>query len=116
MKRASLIAIFSLAYCCAALAQQQPAMYQGHMDKLDSNSNGSVSRSEYQTFMSTAFTQLDKSKDGYLQPDEVTQILTTQQFQATDSNNDSRVSQNEFMARVMADFASADRSQDGSLQ
>lgn len=117
MIRAILIAAFSLAQCCYALAQQQPAaMYQGQMDKLDANSNGSVSRSEYQSFMKTAFAQLDKSKDGYLQATEVAQILTPPQFQSTDANGDGRVSQDEFMKQVMADFAAADRSQDGSLQ
>lgn len=132
MKKLTLSAVFVLCQCAMAAAQQQPAqqqaaqqqpaqqqstsMYEGQMSRLDANSNGAVDRSEYQAFMNTAFTTLDKNKDGNLQKDEVSQVLTPAQFAATDSNGDGRLSRNEFMTRVMADFAAADRSKDGNLQ
>ncbi|WEX79207.1 EF-hand domain-containing protein [Sinorhizobium numidicum] len=117
MERLVLAAAFALSQVAFALAQDQSAaMYQGQMDHLDSNKNGAVDRSEYQAFMTTAFANLDKNKDGSLRSDEVAQVLNTQQFAATDANRDRKISQNEFMNRVMADFRTADRSGDGSLQ
>lgn len=132
MKKLTLTAVFVLCQCAIAAAQQQPApqqptqpkptqqqstsMYEGQMSKLDTNTNGAVDRSEYQAFMNTAFAALDKNKDGNLQKDEASQVLTPAQFAATDSNGNGRISRDEFMTRVMADFAAADRSKDGNLQ
>ena len=36
------------------------------MDQLDRDKNGAVDRSEYQAFMTGAFSNLDKNKDGSL--------------------------------------------------
>ncbi|MEZ2129263.1 MULTISPECIES: EF-hand domain-containing protein [unclassified Sinorhizobium] len=126
MKKLTLTAVFVLCQCAIAAAQQQPtqqqpaqqstSMYEGQMSRLDTNSNGAVDRSEYQAFMNTAFATLDKNKDGNLQKDEASQVLTPAQFAATDSNGNGRISRDEFMTRVMADFAAADRSKDGNLQ
>ncbi|MDK1490381.1 EF-hand domain-containing protein [Sinorhizobium sp. 7-81] len=117
MKRLVLLTAFAFSQALAAVAQNQPAaMNQGHMDRLDRDRNGAVDQSEYQAFMTSAFTSLDKNKDGSLRSEEVTQVLNTQQFAATDANRDGRLSQNEFLNRVMADFKTADRSGDGNLQ
>ncbi|WP_349437709.1 EF-hand domain-containing protein [Pararhizobium sp. A13] len=117
MKKAAMIATFLLCQTVLAGAQDQTAsMYQGQKDRLDSNSNGTVERSEYQVFMTTAFTSLDKNKDGSLQAAEVNKVLTTQQFALSDANRDGVVGQSEFMDRVMNDFTAADRSGDGNLQ
>ncbi|QRM54122.1 EF-hand domain-containing protein [Sinorhizobium sp. BG8] len=116
MKKAILISAVLLCQCSLAFAQSQAAMYQGHKDKLDANSNGTVTRSEYQAFMATAFTNLDKNSNGSLSPAEVGTLLTTAQFSSTDANGDGKLEQTEFMNRVMADFKAADKSGDGSLQ
>jgi Ca2+-binding EF-hand superfamily protein len=100
-----------------AQQQQQPgSMYQGQMERLDGNASKAVDRSEYETFMGTAFGNLDKNKDGSLQSDETVQILTVEQFTLTDANHNGRISRSEFMQRVMADFATADHDGDGNLQ
>ncbi|MCV9966059.1 EF-hand domain-containing protein [Pararhizobium sp. BT-229] len=117
MKKLAMIATILLCQTAPVLAQEQAAaMHQGHKDKLDSNSNGTVERSEYQAFMTTAFTSLDKNKDGSLQSAEVEKVLTTQQFALSDANRDGVVGRSEFMDRVMNDFTAADRSGDGNLQ
>ncbi|WP_455269880.1 EF-hand domain-containing protein [Rhizobium herbae] len=117
MYKIALIATLVLCPASLVTAQEQTnSIHQGHKDKLDSNSNGAVERSEYQAFMTTAFTNLDKSKDGSLQSVEVSQILTAEQFSQSDVDHNGVVSQSEFMKRVMADFAAADRSGDGNLQ
>jgi Ca2+-binding EF-hand superfamily protein len=117
MKMRAMIAISLLCQPTVVAAQDQPvSMYQGQKDQLDSNSNGTVERSEYQAFMATAFTSLDKNKDGSLQSAEVAKVLTPQQFSLSDANRDGVVGQSEFMDRVMTDFTAADRSGDGSLQ
>lgn len=95
---------------------QTAQMHQGQKDQLDTNRDGVVQRSEYQAFMQTAFTNLDKNKDGGLEASEVTGVLTANQFAATDANSNGSITQTEFMNRVMADFAAADKSGDGKLQ
>lgn len=117
MKRILLLTAFALSQAVAAAAQDRPAaMNQGQMDRLDRNRDGAVDQSEYQAFMTSAFANLDKNKDGSLRREEVGQILNAQQFAATDANRDGRLTQDEFLNRVMADFKAADRSGDGNLQ
>ncbi|MBY3156832.1 EF-hand domain-containing protein [Rhizobium laguerreae] len=119
MKTLALVTTFILCQCVGAVAQQQQqpgSMYQGQMDRLDTNTSKSVDRSEYEAFMGTAFVSLDKNKDGSLQFEETVQILTVEQFALTDANQNGRVSRSEFMQRVMADFATADRDRDGNMQ
>ncbi|WP_025398484.1 EF-hand domain-containing protein [Rhizobium leguminosarum] len=118
MKTLALVTTFVLCQCVGAVAQQQQqpgSMYQGQMDGLDTNTSKTVDRSEYETFMGTAFGSLDKNKDGSLLSDETVQILTVEQFTLTDANHNGRISRSEFMQRVMADFATADHDRDGSL-
>ncbi|MGR9250698.1 EF-hand domain-containing protein [Rhizobium leguminosarum] len=119
MKTLAFAMTFILCQCVGAVAQQQQqpgSMYQGQMDRLDGNASKAVDRSEYETFMGTAFGSLDKNKDGSLQSDETVQILTVEQFTLTDANHNGRISRSEFMQRVMADFATADHDRDGNLQ
>ena len=110
------------AACCLLLgngiaaAQQSPAMNEGQLNQLDSDKSGSVSKAEYQTFMTAAFTKIDANGDGSISVTEVTKILTPDQFSAMDGNGDKRVSRSEFMRQVMKDFAGADRSGDGQLK
>ena len=117
MKKIVLMSVLALGQITPAIAQQQAAtMNQGQMSALDSNKDGAIERSEYEAFMSNAFVNLDKNKDGNLTSDETKQALNAQQFAATDANGDGKISRNEFLDRVMADFKTADRSGDGSLK
>ncbi|MBZ7920298.1 EF-hand domain-containing protein [Ensifer adhaerens] len=113
-----LVLLSVLVFCPAglAVAQQAATMNQGQMDALDRNKDGAVDRSEYEAFMTTAFANLDKNKDGNLTPDETKQALNAQQFAATDANSDGKITRAEFLDRVMADFKTADRSGDGNLK
>jgi Ca2+-binding EF-hand superfamily protein len=99
-----------------AIAQQAQSMHEGHLNQVDTNNDGGVSRAEYQTFMTTGFARLDGNGDGVLVESEVANVLTPDQFSSLDANNDGRVSRNEFMDQVMEDFASADRGGDGQLK
>jgi len=119
MKTLALVTTFIVCQCVVAAAQQQQqpgTMYQDQMDRLDTNTSKTVDRSEYETFMGTAFVSLDKNKDGNLKADETVQVLTVEQFTLTDANHDGRINKSEFMQRVMADFAMADHDRDGNLQ
>lgn len=117
MHKFFLVAVLGfLAGTTVSLAQQGAAMQEGHLKQLDTSQNGSVSKAEYQTFMTEAFAKLDKNSNGSLDQGEVTGILTVEQFNSLDGNNDNRVTRAEFMAQVMKDFASADRSGDGQLK
>lgn len=107
---------FFLCTMMASAQSQSNSMYQGQMDKIDRDGNGKVSRSEYQSFMRSAYAKLDANKDGKLQPDEAKQVLTPAQIAAVDTNGDGGVSRDEFMKQVMSDFATADQSGDGTLQ
>ena len=71
MKKAFLVAALVACQCTLSFAQAQPAaIHQGHKDQLDTNKDGTVQRSEYQTFMAAAFTGLDKNKNGSLSKSE----------------------------------------------
>lgn len=117
MKHAVFVMALVLSLFSLAFAQAQTAsVYQGQKDQLDTNNDGTVQRSEYESFMKMSFTALDKNKNGALEKSEATVVLTADQFAATDANSNGVISQAEFMKRVMADFAAADRSGDGKLQ
>ena len=98
-----------------ALAQQTPAIHEGHLNQIDTDKSGGVSKAEYQTFMQAAFAKIDANGDGFIRQDEVKSILTADQFSSLDANKDGRVSQTEFMTQTMKDFASADRDGNGQL-
>lgn len=117
MKTTITTAVSALLLCTAiATAQQATPMYEGHRDQLDTNDNGSVSRTEYQAFMTDAFKKLDTDGDGSLRAADVSKVLTPDQFAAMDRDGDGRVSQTEFTNQVMADFTKTDKSGDGQLQ
>ncbi|WP_159589752.1 EF-hand domain-containing protein [Chelativorans xinjiangense] len=99
-----------------AAAQQAPAMHEGHLNQLDTDTDGGVSQREYQSFMTESFARLDRNGDGVLAESEVTEVLSPEQFTAIDANGDGGASRNEFLKRVMSDFAAADRGGDGQLE
>lgn len=100
----------------AAAAQQSTSLHEGHLDQLDRNDDGAVSRDEYRTFMTNAYSRLDANGDGSLTQDEASSVLSPDQFTAVDANGDGSASQQEFMDQVMRDFQTADRTGDGQLR
>lgn len=99
-----------------AEAQQAPRLREGHLNRLDTNKDGSVSRAEYEAFMRIAFAKLDSNGDDFIIPNDVANILTGKQFSDADANNDGRLSRGEFLSQVMQDFTNADRDGDGLLK
>lgn len=99
-----------------AAAQQAPAMHEGHLNQLDTNNDGGVSKREYRVFMTESFARLDSNGDGVLSQTETAEVLTPQQFAAIDANGDGRAGRDEFLDQVMRDFAAADRGGDGHLR
>lgn len=100
-----------------AVAQQQaPAMHTGHLDQVDTNGDGGVSQEEYRTFMVDSFVTLDANGDGVLVENEVSEVLTPEQFATVDADGNGRLSRDEFLQQVMRDFKTADRGGDGHLK
>lgn len=98
-----------------AWAQQGPVLTEEHLNALDTDKDGVVTRAEYDAYMTEAFRNLDADKDGYLSPKEFGAVITVEQFAGMDANNDKRVSQQEFNAQVAHDYDTADKSRDGRL-
>lgn len=107
------LALFAAVLPATAVAQE---FTERHLQILDLDGDGIVSKSEYAAFMNKAFSALDKNSDGILQPDEIPQSLTAQQVIEMDINGDGNISRSEFDAQVMKDFESADRTGNGLLQ
>lgn len=99
-----------------AFAQQGQQLSEGHLNQVDTDKSGGVSKGEYQTFMTAAFAKLDANGNGTLTVEETSQVLTPAQFSTLDANGNGAVDRKEFMAQVMKDFAAADRSGDGELK
>ena len=114
-KRVSLACTLALLLAGPALAQDAPALHEGHLNTLDAEQSGSVSQAEYQSFMQDAFATLDANGDGVLVESEASVVLSPEQFGQTDANRDGRVTRQEFMNQVMGDFAAGDRDRDGQL-
>lgn len=74
------------------------------MQRLDTDKNGAVSRSEYQAFMEESFAKLDANGDGHLSKNELPDSLSAEQFAAMDSNKDGKISRAEFIKQVMKEY------------
>jgi len=117
MKKYILVAAISLLGASgSALAQQDQSMTEGHLNQVDTDKSGGVSKAEYQSFMNAAFAKLDANGNGSLSATETSKVLTPAQFSSLDGNGNGSVDKQEFIAQVMKDFASADKSGDGELK
>lgn len=74
------------------------------MQRLDTDKNGVVSRSEYQAFMEASFAKLDANGDGFLTKSELPADSTAEQFAAMDTNKDGKISRAEFLKQVMKEY------------
>ena len=90
-------------------------LHETHLNALDSDKDGAVSRAEYEAVMDAAFRSLDTNGDGSLSVPEASRVLTPTQFAMVDTNKNGRISRAEFKQQVMKDFDSADKNRNGGL-
>jgi Ca2+-binding EF-hand superfamily protein len=96
-----------------ALAQDAPS---GHVEELDVDGDGVISRAEFRVRMAHAFIALDADDDDRLSPEDLAVVLAPDAFAALDTDADGFVSRAEFDARTRADFAAADLDASGALE
>lgn len=97
-----------------AIAEQIP-LNQGHLEALDKNGDGAVSKAEYDSFADFAFEEMDRNKDSVLSPDEVDDHLIGDAFDMLDNDANGSVSEDEFLLQMNEDFATSDQDGDGVL-
>jgi len=106
------IAIF--AFATPLLAQQAP-LGESHLNALDGDGDGAISKTEFDEFTNYAFDAMDTNNDGALSPDEVDDHVVGDAFKMLDDDGDGSVSSSEFSSQMQDDFAAADKDGDGIL-
>lgn len=109
------IAMIATAAACVALQASAQTVPLGHLDRVDANGDGAVSRAEFDTFAATAFQMLDTNRDQSLSPAETEGNLEGGSFSDLDADGNGAVSRQEFGQRMTADFAAADRDGNGMI-
>lgn len=99
----------------APLAAQQVSLNEGHLNALDKNGDGEISKSEYDTFSGFAFEKMDKDGNNALSPDEVDDHLIGDAFDMLDDDGNGTVSADEFSTQMDEDFNASDKDGDGIL-
>lgn len=115
MKRAHLLLAALLAAPALALAQGQTGMTYEQFNHIDKDGSGTISETEYFTFMEGAFKELDTDRNNSLSRAETADYLTDDQFSKVDVNENGRISRQEFLDHVMSDFHYHDSNKDGEL-
>jgi len=86
---------------------------------MDKDSNGKVSRAEFDKFMNQQFDRLDIDKDGELDANELAALhwnyLSTQLLPLMDKDRNGKVSRTEFMKFMDQEFDRLDVNKDGQL-
>lgn len=108
-----LAAVFALTATVAS-AQTAP-INSGHLQMLDTDGDGAISKSEYNTFSDFAFKQMDTDKSGWVSQSEFDAQLPGGDFAGVDANGNGSISKSEFSNQMNADFATADKDGDGLL-
>ena len=119
-----------------ALAQGRPLQgggcVRGMFTAIDANSDGMVSREEFQTHVESVFAVMDQKDDGKVTKDEFVSLRMGQgggmgsraagreavkaaRFEAIDNNHDGTIDKTEFMTWEMARFDIADTGRKGNL-
>ncbi len=111
------IIIFAAGLClCSSLSMAQSVILNsGHLDALDTDDDGAVSKDEFFQFATFAFNEMDRDNSATLSADEVDDHLAAERFQELDTNGDGSVSTDEFAQQMDADFREADKDGDGLL-
>lgn len=93
----------------------QSEMSQSHLEALDTNGDGAVSRDEFDTFAARQFQRLDSNSDGSLSAAELEGSALEDAMSELDADGDGTVSRREFGRQMSADFAAADRDGNGMI-
>lgn len=112
MRKLLIAAAGVIAFAGIAGAQE---ITTGHLAALDTDRDGAVDATEFDTYMVAAFGTIDKNGDRHVTLVEAEGFMTPEQFAAANANGDGGLSQAEFVAAAEADFAKADLDQDGKL-
>ncbi len=108
------IAVIPLVVCVGfpLLAQTVPF---SHLERVDSDGDGAVTRDEFDTFAARAFQMLDTNSDSSLSQAELEGNLDAGAFSDLDEDGDGMVARQEFGRRMTANFNSADRDGNGII-
>lgn len=107
----------------AALAQSQNDARQtlANFDRVDTNGDDAISRSEFSAARASRWSQLDRNGDGYLTTDDFPRLASSRakaqlaDIGNFDTNGDGRISESEFLDGPMPAFDRADKDSDGKL-
>ena len=98
-----------------ALAQDDTTLTDQHLAAIDTDSDGTVTESEFLGYLGRIHEALDADVDGFISWAEAEGRILREHFDAIDSNGDGGVSKAELEAQGRADYASADTNGDGNL-
>ncbi len=88
---------------------------QAHLDAIDKNNDGFLSKEEFDAFSDYAFQAMDEDKNGTLVADETRPHFAIDHFSKMDKNGDNQVTRDEFGAQMADDFSAADQDGNGQL-
>lgn len=94
---------------------QQAGLNESHLNALDKDGDGAISKEEFSTFSDFAFEKMDDNGDGSLSPDEVDDHVIGDAFDMLDDDGNGVVSEQEFMDQMNDDFTTSDKDGDGIL-
>ena len=110
-----LISAFLFASFATASLAQQSGLNESHLNALDKDGDGAISKSEFSEFADFSFKLMDDNADGSLSLDEVDDHVVGDAFKMLDDDEDGSVSAKEFSDQMNDDFATADKDGDGLL-
>ncbi len=100
---------------CLALGASAQTVPLSHLERVDSDGDGAVSRGEFDTFAARAFQMLDTNSDQSLSQAEFEGQVEGASFSDLDENGDGMVARQEFGRRMTANFNAADRDGNGVI-
>ena len=109
------IAVALTTALAAPAVAQQISMNDSHLNALDKDGDGAISKTEYDAFTGFAFEKMDRNKDSVIAPDELDDHLIGDAFQMLDDDGNGSISEAEFMLQMEEDFTAADQDGDGVL-
>ena len=109
------LAVSMIAVFAAPATAQQVSMNESHLNALDKDGDGAISKTEYDAFTGFAFEKMDRNKDSVIAPDELDDHLIGDAFQMLDDDDNGSISEAEFMLHMEEDFKAADQDGDGVL-